>query len=76
VIKFQKVGQTDRYFVRAENRGDVRSFFIHVDYEGNEVTHFVIERTNQLGTRIIKLTVDEVKAIVELAKKVGLVNEV
>ena len=74
MIKFQKVGQTDRYSVRAEGRGDVRSFFIHVDYEGNEVTHFVIERIDQFSTKI-KLTVDEVKAIVELAKKVGLVSE-
>jgi hypothetical protein len=74
VIKFQKVGQTDRYYVKAEGKGDIRSFFIHVHYEGGEVTHFIIERIDQFGTRI-KLTLNEVKAIVELARKLGVVGE-
>jgi hypothetical protein len=74
VISFRKVGQTDHYWVGANTQGLTRSFFIDVSYENGEITHFVIERVDQFGTRI-KLTVDEVRAIVELARKVGLVRE-
>jgi Holliday junction resolvase len=74
MITFKKVGQTDHYWVGAGTQGLTRSFFVDVSYENGEVTHFVIERVDQFGTRI-KLTVDEVRAIVELARKLGVVGE-
>ena len=74
MISFKKVGQTDHYWVGINTQGLSRSFFIEVSYENGEITHFVIERVDQFGTKI-RLTTDEVRAIVELARKVGLVRE-
>jgi Holliday junction resolvase len=56
--------------VGASAQGLTRSFFIDVSYENGEVTHFIIERVDQFGTKI-KLPVEEVRAIVELARKPG-----
>jgi hypothetical protein len=74
MISFKKVGQTDHYWVGINTQGLSRSFFIEVSYENGEITHFVIERVDEFGTKI-RLTTDEVRAIVELARKVGLVRE-
>jgi Holliday junction resolvase len=74
MITFKKVGQTDHYWVGAGAQELAQSFFIDVSYENGEVTHFIIERLDQFGTRI-KLTADEVKAIVELARKLGVAEE-
>jgi Holliday junction resolvase len=74
MITFKKVGQTDHYWVGASAQGLSQSFFIDVSYENGEVTDFVIERADQFGTKI-RLTADEVRAIVELARKLGLVGE-
>lgn len=73
MIRLEKVGQTDHYYMQINSKGLSRSFSIHVDYECDEVTHLVIERLDY-GTKVT-LTVEEVNAIVELAKKLGVVRE-
>jgi hypothetical protein len=74
VIKFGKLGQTDHYYVRTDGEGPDRYFYVDVMIENGEVTHFVIRRLDQFGTKT-KLSIDEIRAIVELAKKVGVVRE-
>jgi Holliday junction resolvase len=75
MIRFEKVGQTDHYMVRKDKEAVDRYFYIDVVYEQGEMTHFIIERLDQYGTKV-KLTREEVLAIAELARNLGLVREV